>query len=244
MSIGHEIFNYEGMYDSDTEQSWRKAGAVDKVSNIQKIVEGLIDLEHLNICEIGCGDGAISQQLSDKKMFRRYQGYEISNSGVKAAKNRKIPNASFQIISPVAGDNKFKKADVVILCHVIEHLENPRELLSEAREISDILIVEVPLEANRGLGLDYDWDPVGHINKFNFKTIRQLLQTCDYQIMRQFTSNPSRQVRTFFDNSLKAKLVWIIKEYTLRLSPTIAKLLFTYHETILARKIEHRRLLD
>ena len=128
MSIGHEIFNYEGMYDSDTEQSWRKAGAVDKVSNIQKIVEGLIDLEHLNICEIGCGDSAISQQLSDKKMFRRYQGYEISNSGVKAAKNRKIPNASFQIISPVAGDNKFKKADVVILCHVIEHLENPREL--------------------------------------------------------------------------------------------------------------------
>ena len=240
MPIGHEIFNYDGMYENETEQFWRRIGSIDKVSNIQIVAKDLVDLKNMRMCEIGCGDGSIAEELAKRNLFARYRGYEISSSGIMAAKNRKIPHTDFHLISATAKDNEFENAEIVLLCHVIEHLENPRELLVEVGKIADLLVVEVPLEDNRGLRLDYDWDPVGHINKFNHKTIRQLLQTCDYEILRQFTSNPSREVRTFFDKSLKANLVWIIKEYALRISLGIAKLFFTYHETILARRVHPR----
>jgi hypothetical protein len=107
----------------------------------------------------------------------------------------------------------------------------------KAKDWSKYLLVEVPLEDNRGMSEDYDWNPVGHINKFKVATIKHLIQTCGWSIVRIKVYNPSRAVRTFYSNGIKTNCVWLIKEIALKLNPRIASKLFTYHCVILAEQL-------
>jgi hypothetical protein len=50
---------------------------------------------------------------------------------------------------------------VTLLCNVVEHLDHPRSLLLKAKDWSEFLLVEVPLEDNIRMGQNYDWNPVG-----------------------------------------------------------------------------------
>ena len=76
-------------------------------------------------------------------------------------------------------DNEF---DLVILSHVVEHVEYPREVISEAKRLGKMLYLEVPCEDNIRLSYNYKPDKTGHINFYSPKTFRRLLQTCDLHI--------------------------------------------------------------
>jgi len=119
---------------------------------------------------------------------------------------------------------------------VVEHLDNPRILIQRCKQWSPYLLVEVPLEDNLGMSEDYDWDPVGHINKFRTATIRHLLQTCGWEIIHSGIYNPSRAVRTFHTKNLRSNIVWLVKELALKLSKKKASKLFTYHYILLAKR--------
>ena len=67
-------------------------------------------------------------------------------------------------------DNQF---DLVLLSHVVEHVEHPRLLLYEAARVGKRLFVEVPLEDNVRLSDDFVFDHVGHINVYSRKTMRR-----------------------------------------------------------------------
>lgn len=124
----------------------------------------------------------------------------------------------------------------MILTHVAEHLEHPRALLYEARRIATHVIVEVPLELNARLPRDYVWNELGHINKYTATSIRQLVQTCDLEIVAEFTSNPSKGQALFGTTSRKRQMKWYLKELALFAAPRVGRGLFTYHETLLARR--------
>lgn len=238
--IGHDLFNYENMYESQNERDWRELCAKDKVSNQLSIFAQLPEKDNIKILEVGCGDGAIARELSRNNVFTEYVGVEISSSGIEAAQKLEISDTKF--ICMRADDIlKFNNdSTVTLLCHVVEHLENPRSLLLKARDWSEYLIVEVPLEDNIRMGQNYDWNPVGHINKFKMSTIRILLQTCGWEIICTKIYNPSRQARTFFAKNLNSNFAWFVKEIAFRINKKFASKLFTYHFVILAqqRKLE------
>lgn len=228
--------HYQGYYASGDDSEWRRLGAIDKADNIVK-AWGARSADKPNVVELGCGDGAIADRLAELDFYATYRGFDISVSGIDRARSRELPQADFAVSgSPIpVADNA---ADVVILSHVIEHLEHPRELLKEAHRIAPFLIAEVPLELNSGLGEDYDWDPVGHINKYSRTAIRQLIQTCQFDVLHQFTSNPSRAVAEFRRPGRKSTAKWAMKESALRVLPKAARSRFTYHETLLAQRNE------
>jgi len=239
--IGHYLFDYESMYESQTERDWRELCARDKVRNQLPFFPQLSPKGNLRILEVGCGDGAIAKELSRNNVFSEYMGLEISSSGVKSARNLNIPGAEFICMS---SDDILKydnSSTVTLLCHVVEHLDHPRSLLLKAKDWSEFLLVEVPLEDNIRMGQNYDWNPVGHINKFKMSTVRILLQTCGWEIVSTKIYNPSRQARTFFAKNLTSNLAWIVKEIAIRLNKSIASKFFTYHYVILAqnRKLDH-----
>ena len=80
------------------------------------------------------------------------------------------------------------------------------------------------------------WDDLGHINKYTATSIRQLVQTCNLEVLQQFTTNPSQAHALFGGASVRRKAQWHLKVGVLAVAPLLARSLFTYHETLLARR--------
>lgn len=227
---------YADMYASGAERARRDAGAVDKADNIVRICQLAGLPARPRVVEIGCGEGAVAAALAGRGFFETYTGFDFSESGITEARSRDIPGAEFHVSSGDGVDLPDDSVDLVVLCHVVEHLEHPRALLYEARRLAKSVVVEVPLELNARLPRDYVWDAVGHINKYTATSIRQLVQTCDLEVQQQFTTNPSQAQALFGNVTVKRRIVWQFKQQALVVAPRVARAVFTYHETLLARR--------
>jgi SAM-dependent methyltransferase len=230
--------NYSDYYDSFEHDSklaeWRSLGAIDKVNNI---VSACNNIPHDTVLEIGCGEGSILKRLDDIHFGSLY-GLEISDNAVHATNSRNIKSLveckTYDGYSIPYDNNKF---DMAILSHVVEHLEYPRRLLYESARVADCVFLEAPLEDTIRLKKDYSFDKVGHINFYSFKTLRGLVQTCDLDVLSQTLSVPSIPVYRYIYGK-KGIFVFILLKSILKMSPTLATQLFTYHCSILCRKRE------
>lgn len=221
--------HYEHYYDDDRSQ-WRRSGAVDKARNILRLCEGL---PVRSLVEIGAGEGSILQRLSEVSFAREFHALEISASAITAIRKREIPELKqclqFNGMEIPYDDNRF---DLAVLSHVLEHVEHPRALLYEAMRVARYIFVEVPLEDTLRLPREFVLDEVGHINFYSPRTIRQLLQSCGLEVLRQETTNPSRQAY-ILRMGRRGIPVYYLKEYLLRLFPQLATRVFTYHSSLI-----------
>lgn len=211
---GHSTFGIE----------WRRIGASDKAANIRELCSAV---PHRSILEIGCGDGAIMRELLS--FGEHIAGLEISRHAVEACVSAGLDVGHFDGGRIPRAE---KSVDLAVLSHVIEHVENPRELLFEASRVARFVFVEVPLEDNRGLGLDFVPNSIGHINFYSIKTIRQLLQTSALKIEAQKLSHSSLAGYRY-RLGRKGLAAWGIKSAALAF-PSLATRVWTYHCSLLA----------
>lgn len=203
---------------------WRKIGAQDKTANIREICASF---PHRSILEIGCGDGAIMRELNG--FGDAIAGLEISRAAVNQCRDVGLNVALFDGSTIRHQDKSF---DLAILSHVVEHLENPREVLYEAARVARHIFVEVPLEDNRGLKMDFVPNDIGHINFYSIKTIRQLLQTCGLEIKDQKLSHSSRAAYRYRLGT-KGYAAWGVKSAAI-VFPQLATRIWTYNCSLLA----------
>ena len=224
--------NYEHYYE-EGESEWRWLSSVAKVKNILALCDRY---PHKSILEVGSGDGSILQRMSDLGFGERLDSLEISRSAVETILHKNIGSLVdcrlFNGYDIPYEDNQF---DLVILSHVVEHLEFPRKMLYEAGRVAKRVFVEVPLEDNWRLSRDFVFDRVGHINFYSLKTIRRLIQTCDLEISSQIVTNSSYQVYKYH-SAKSGPPKFLIKELLLRLSPNLATHLWTYHSAMICTK--------
>lgn len=223
--------NYDGYY-ADGASEWRRLGATHKVDNIILMCSSV---SHSDIVDIGAGEGAVSAELLRRQFCSSITCLEISESGVDAIRKRNLPS-----IKEVLKFDGYRTPypnehfDLAILSHVLEHVEHQRMLIYEAKRIAKHLFVEVPLEDTIRLPQDYELDTVGHINFYNYKTARRLLQTCGLEVLDQRLFNVSLDVLTF-----KAKTAgtgkFLVRSIANALSPSLASRVFTYHCGMLCR---------
>ena len=184
--------------------------------------------------EIGSGEGALLKRMEQAEFAEELYSLEISESSVSALQSlalKRLRQASLfdGYITPF-DDKSF---DLVVLSHIIEHLEYPRILIAEAARIGRYIFVEVPLEDNLKLPHDYSFTPLGHINYYSPKTIRRLLQSCDLKVLQQHISPNSISVYRYRLGLVRGTLAYAVKRILL-LSPVVATQLFTYHCALLA----------
>ncbi|MGH8615526.1 MAG: class I SAM-dependent methyltransferase [Gammaproteobacteria bacterium] len=228
--------NYQDYYEHG-DSEWRWLGAIDKAANILSLCT---KYPHDSILEIGAGEGSILKRLSEAKFGSELFALEISPTGVETIKKKNISRLNecslFDGYNVPYDDEKF---DLVVLSHVIEHVEYPRKLLYEAKRVAKYVFVEVPLEDTVRLSENFILDKVGHINFFSPKTIRRLIQSCNLDVLEQRVKNASKSVYTF-QKGRKGLINYYIKEHLLRVLPGIATCVFTYHSALICQDCSGR----
>ncbi|MDA0893080.1 MAG: class I SAM-dependent methyltransferase [Proteobacteria bacterium] len=227
------VEKYRDYYSEGGGQAeWRRMCAETKADNIINLCS---DFRCETVLEIGCGSGDILQELGNRGFANELSGIEISSSGLERMKQKSIPGLKEALhfdgdVLPFE-DQTF---DLVVLSHVVEHLEHPRKMLHEARRVARYVFVEVPLEHTARLGSDFDFNEVGHINFYTAKTIRRLLQTSGLVIENQIVTDTTREMLTF-QMGKRGIIQHGVRASALRLLPGLAQKLFVYHSALVAR---------
>jgi methionine biosynthesis protein MetW len=198
---------YDEFYEKHDE-AWRMLGAKYKAQHIIDVSQGRT---FKKVLEVGAGDGSILKFLADANFAPEYHAVEISDSGVAHILARGINGVkSVQVFDgyklPFADDS----FDLVILSHVLEHVEHERILLREIKRVARHCIIEVPLDYRFGVDnrirhfLAY-----GHINLYTPTSLRYLLFTEGFEVENDLTSMISPEVTKFntYVNQKKEKSV-------------------------------------
>ena len=212
--------------------AWRSAGAADKVANVVRLCAGVA---HERVVEIGAGDGAVLAGLVERGFASQPLGLEISPSALAAGRARGLNElARYDGYRLPFADASL---DLAILSHVVEHLEHPRALLREAARVARHVFVEVPLEDTWRRPRDYRPNAAGHINFYDLRGIRTLLQTCGLEVLAETVSHPTREAYALRPElgRARADASWAVKHALLALAPGLAQRLFTYHGALLCR---------
>ncbi len=177
---------YNEFYKS-SDEAWRMLGAKAKARNIMDVCKSIAPER---ILEVGAGDGSILHFLDGANFGKAIYALEIADTGVERIKNRKLKSLhsvqSFDGYTIPYPDSYF---DLVILAHVLEHVEHERILIRELNRVAKHVVVEVPLDYRFGVDkrmkhfLNY-----GHINMYTPTLIRFLLQGEGLEIIADKTS--------------------------------------------------------
>ena len=201
--------NVKNAYDEfykTYDDAWRMLGAKYKAQHIIEVCKGQ---SFKKVLEVGAGDGSILKLLSDQNFAPEYHAVEISDSGVAHIKSRDIRNlVSVQEFDgyklPFEGDS----FDLIILSHVLEHVEHERLLLREIKRVSKSFVIEVPIDYKPGVDKRIKhFLAYGHINVYTPTSLRYLLQTEGFEIKKDLTSIIEPEVTRFntFINQKRSK---------------------------------------
>jgi len=212
---------YDNFY-TNSDVAWRMLGAKYKAQNIVDVCKGI---KPQKVLEVGAGDGSILHFLNEWNFAPELYALEIAQSGVELIKERKLSRLvlaqSFDGYKIPFEDNAF---DLVILAHVLEHVEHERILLRELKRVAKYIVVEVPKDYRFGVDkrmkhfLDY-----GHINMYTPTSLRFLLQSEGLEILEDKVSMTAPETTKFnefinrkapktFTKNLKIELEYRLKK--------------------------------
>lgn len=181
------------------EYGWSDAAPLPYHKHLIRHIERLLPKDGTPILDIGCGNGALTNELITKGYC--VYGIDASNNGIAIA-NKRNPGRFF-VNDVVAGTLPEELKEIpfktVISIEVIEHLYNPRSYISFVKDIlkkgeGGTLIISTPYHGylkNLLIALsgrmDYHfsvlWDG-GHIKFWSRKTLYSLLNQAGFEKMR------------------------------------------------------------
>jgi len=118
--------------------------------------------KNYNVLDLGCGDGALSYQIS--LHCKNIIGYDYDKSLILKAKDKYklINNLKFEIAKiPEIFKSNTEYFDLIICSHIIEHLDNYKDLLINLKKYGKNIFIEVP---------DFDANDLNQVKKkFNIE---------------------------------------------------------------------------
>ena len=228
-----------------------------KVSKITPLVDSFISYinkDEINLLDVGGGAGLILNAISS--YIEESYGIEVnkfaldlspgmlnlqqkSNPGLKKALNENIRKTS--LVN--------KEIDLTLMVDVLEHVPNPTEALEEIKRISKFVIFKVPLENNLILKT---WDfiktgkerqraieTIGHINVYNFSTLKYQIEKHTGQMLDSYFTNVSEYYLNseYYKNEMKLrkKSIKFIAAQTFKLSPRLCSSIFCDYVMLLVK---------
>ncbi len=243
---------YDNFYVGKDEQ-WRLLSAKYKAQNIREVCT---HQQFKKILEVGAGDGSILKYLDEFHFAPEIHALEISKSGVEQIDNRKIGSLrSVQVFDGYSipfGDHEF---DLVILSHVLEHVEFERMLLREIKRVAKHVVIEVPIDYRYGVDKRMKhFLAYGHINMYTPSSLRFLLQTEGFEIVTdkisviepevtKFNTFVNRKKNRNFLSSLKIDAEFRLKMLLIKLGGKQRHEKFASAYTVLLQKTKDSEIL-
>lgn len=196
---------YNEQYNEKT-AAWRELGAQQKVQNILAISAGQT---FENVLEVGAGDGSILKLLDQLNFAKNLNAVEISKSGLEQIllKNIKYLKSAtlFDGYKLPFADKQF---DLIILSHVLEHVEHERILLREINRVARFAIIEVPKDYRFGADRKLKhFLAYGHINLYTPTFLKYLLLTENFKIKKEINRLYDQKSFLFGKENIISKLI-------------------------------------
>jgi SAM-dependent methyltransferase len=224
----------------ETYGRWRALGAVTKADHVLALTRGL-GIRIGSIADVGCGDGALLDELSTRGFGDVRIGYEISPPAVALAAGRPgVTEARlFDGRRVPVPDGTY---DLAIASHVLEHTLSPGALVAELARIARVVVVEVPLEANlaaRRASARLASREAGHIHRFSRRDVRALVAAADLEVRAELSDPLPLAVHLFARTSRAGKLLawakWGVRAGLARV-PVAGERLITLHYALAATR--------
>ncbi|RYE26970.1 MAG: class I SAM-dependent methyltransferase [Sphingobacteriaceae bacterium] len=204
-STSEIIDAYDNFY-ANHDEAWRMLGARYKAKNIIDVCRGE---NFIKVLEVGAGDGSILYYLDQQQFAPELYAIEISESGVKHIKSRNLTSVKeVQVFDGYHIPYADQEFDLVILAHVLEHVEFERMLLRELKRVARFVLIEVPRDYRFGVDKRINhFLAYGHINMYTPSSLRYLLRSEGFKILADKTSMIEPEVTRFntFINQKKPK---------------------------------------
>jgi len=197
---------------------WELLGAEEKAQSIIQLTHGF---EIRSILEIGTGTGALLETLDKLGFAEHYYGMEPSSQAFQFVMNRK---AISRLVAMGQGTLEQcgltdRQYDLVILSHVLEHVDNPAGLLSKAMPLARFVLIEIPLEGNScgnfraavkstATGVPRHNNYAGHIQFFSSWDIQRLVYWSGGEVVRSRLYVPIEGMKR-----MSARGSWVTRAY-------------------------------
>jgi len=99
--------------------------------------------ENDSVLDIGCGNGAVAHDLSQKA--KRVVAIDISEKNIETAKKKYGHKNLEYIIGDATIHNFSEKFDTIVLSNVLEHIKNRIEFLNKIKNLAPKILIRVPL---------------------------------------------------------------------------------------------------
>jgi ubiquinone/menaquinone biosynthesis C-methylase UbiE len=232
---------YSAQYSSMT-AFWRELGAEQKAKNIQRIAK---NIQANSVLEVGAGDGSVLAWLSKNNFVKEYHALEISDSGLEQIQAKNINGlASAQLFDGYHVPFADKSIDLLVLTHVLEHVEHERLLLREIFRVAKHVVIEVPKDYRYGVHkklkhfLNY-----GHINVYTPSSLQFLLGTEGFEIIDSMELLYAPETFVFGKTGLdkkKGQFTYLFKSFMVNVMPKYIAHKFVNTITILAKPLAEK----
>lgn len=171
----------------NNDNEWRLMSAKAKAAHIFEVCK---NLKPKKVLEVGAGDGSILHFLNEAHFGEELYAVEIAESGVDQIRNRNLERlVDVQQFDGYTLPFPDKSFDLIVLSHVLEHVEHERILLRELKRVANYIVIEVPKDYRYGVDhrmahfLNY-----GHINMYTPTLLRFLLKSESLEVVKDMTS--------------------------------------------------------
>ena len=142
------------------------------------------------LLEVGCGNGAFIQEVSE--LGWKAEGLDVDPGAVEAARSKGLPVKLGSLEESRYPDGYF---DAICMCHVIEHVHDPVRLFRECFRVlkpgGRLCLVTPNAQSFYRRSFGDSWfalEPPRHLHIFTVNTLRILLQKAGFRAARVFTT--------------------------------------------------------
>jgi SAM-dependent methyltransferase len=183
--------HYDGIFQTQLQEEaeWLDRTSKHKADSIELLLSKH-NIECETLVELGCGTGSVIRECQRRNLARSYVAVDYSRTAIDylAQNSHGIETYVADVMDPSIGLPR--SADVVVVSHVIEHLEEPLEFLRSIQRLNfKYLIAEVPLDdllMGRLSALrtkDRTQNLAGHVQFFTASSFCRLLRSSGLAVL-------------------------------------------------------------